>query len=198
MIRDLIGKSRAATAVCRQEASRLLLGLLKLFLATALALCFMFLRGNEVSAANGDLVNLRLRLQELRTASSVVLMIVPYRTHFIVSVDEVQLRDVSCQYEINPSPTFDEVLNTLDNTMIEYEIGPKPHVDLRVGIVFKTNSKVVQEFYFNDSGGFYNVRGFSGDHTITALASLPNQLRALVSRPSVVLIKDPLSRCPHP
>jgi hypothetical protein len=125
-------------------------------------------------------------------------MIVPYRTNFIVSVDEVQLRNNSCKYEINPGPILDEILNAIANTVIEYKIGPRPDVDLRVGIVFKNDTKVTQEFYFNDSGGIYNVHGFSGGHIITALAGLPNQLRSIITHPSVVLIKDHLSRCPHP
>lgn len=193
--------TNAASVVGRQEAFQLLLWLSRLLLtpilAAVLGIFFVFLCTSAVSAANTALVDLRSRLQELRTASSVVLMIIPYPTYFLMALDEVELRKASCQYEINPGPTFDEVLNILDSAITEYKIGPKPNADLRVGIVFKTDSKVIWEFYFNDLGGSFNLLGFSGDHAIAALASLPKQLSALVTLPSVTLIKDPLSRCPH-
>jgi hypothetical protein len=124
-------------------------------------------------------------------------MIVPYPTYFLMAVDEVQLQKVACQYEISRGSTFDEVLKILNSTVIEYKIGPKPNADLRVGIVFKTDTKVVREFYFNDTGGSHSLLGFSDDYAIAALAGLPKQLRALVKLPSVVLVKDRLSRCPH-
>jgi hypothetical protein len=102
----------------------------------------------------------------------------------------------SCQYEINSGPVFDEVLRILGDNVIEYKVGPKPNVGLYVGIIFKANTKVVQEFYLNDSRGSFNLVGYSGDRAIAALASLPRQLRKLVIQANVVLVKAPHSVCP--
>ena len=201
MIGDLIGKSPRAVAVCPHGAPLSIPRLSRFLLISILALVVsvpsMLLQANRASAATGTLID-RATLQELRKASSIMLMIVPYPTFFMMALDEAQLRKVSCQYEITAGPTFDEVLNILGDTMIEYKIGPKPNADLRVGIVFKTNGKMVREFYFNDSGGSFNLLGFSGDHATRALAGLPSRLRDLIKRPAVVLVQDQLSRCPHP
>jgi hypothetical protein len=201
MTRNLVGQSPSATFICSQESpqstrKRLRRLFLTSILAATLGICFTSLRSNEASAANSDLADFQLRLQDLRTASSVVLMLVPYPTYLLTAVDESMLRDVSCQYEINSGPVFDEVLRILGDNVIEHKVGPKPNVGLYVGIIFKANTKVVQEFYLNDSRGSFNLVGYSGDRAIAALASLPRQLRKLVIQANVVLVKAPHSVCP--
>ena len=191
---SLAGESPTVTVVNRQDMSQQHLAPLRLFRTLALAsiLC-MFCDG--LSAASSDLADLRLRLQELRAASSITLMIVPYRTHFMTTVDEEVLPGNSCTYEIKPGPDFDEVLKVIEDAVVEYKIGPRPDADLRVGIAFTTDTKVVQQFYFNDTGGIYDLRGFSGSRRIAARAGLPNQLRLIAAHPSVILVKDYHSQC---
>src|SRR5882672_11489510 len=178
MIRDFVSQSPSTTIICNQEApqsdrKRLRRLFLTSILVTTLGIYSTSLRSNEASAANSDLADFQLRLQELRTASSVVLMLVPYPTYLLTAVDESLLRDVSCQYEINSGPVFDEVLRILGDNVIEYKVGSKPNVGLYVGIIFKANTKVLQEFYLNDSRGSFNLVGYSGDRAIAALAGLP-------------------------
>jgi hypothetical protein len=162
------------------------------------ALILFFLSG--VAMANDDdLTKLKERLHELRTATDIVLMIVPYPTLFRVRVDEVRLPSVSCVYEITSGrgSAFDQVLNIISSAVMEYNDGPKPGADLRVGIVFREDGKVVQEFYFDDWGGHHKVNGFSRDRRILASANLPNRLRELLTRQEVVLIKNGNNPCPH-
>jgi hypothetical protein len=149
--------------------------------------------------ASNDLTDLKAKLQQLRKATKIVLMMVPYRTSFRARIDEVELPEVSCVYEITSGrgQSFNEVLDIIGNAVIKYEDGPKPDVDLRVGIVFKGESKILQEFYFDDSGGDHEVNGFSGGRRISASANLPNELRALLTRQDVILVRNRHSRCPH-
>jgi hypothetical protein len=152
-----------------------------------------------VAMASNDLIGLKDKLRELQTATDIVLMIVPYPTSFRARIDEVQLSKVSCVYEINSSggPTFVEVLDIIGSAVTEYDNSPKPGADLRVGIIIRGNSKVLQEFYFDDWGGHHEVQGLSGDRRISASADLPDRLRALLTRQDVVLIGDRHARCPH-
>jgi hypothetical protein len=161
------------------------------------ALILFFLSG--VAMANNDLTDLKEKLQQLRTATDIVLMIVPYPTLFRVKVDEVRLPSVSCVYEITSSrgPAFDHVLDIIGSAVTEYEDGPKPDADLRVGIVFRNDGKVVQEFYFDDWGGHHKVNGFSRGRRMLASADLPNRLRELLTRQEVILIKNGNNPCPH-
>lgn len=153
----------------------------------------------ELSATNTERVGLGASLQELRAASSVVLMIVPYPTFFVMKLNEVQLGRTSCHYEIQQGPVLDELVDILGRAVIEYRRGPKPSPDLRLALLFRANGKLAREFYFNDSGGSFDLLGFSGDRAIAAVASLPDQLRALVLKPGVLLTQDPRSACPrHP
>ncbi|MDA9474115.1 hypothetical protein XI03_06225 [Bradyrhizobium sp. CCBAU 65884] len=125
-----------------------------------------------------------------------MLMIIPYPTYFVMAVDEAMLRKASCQYEIPAGAPMDELIDVLSRNIIEYEIGPKPSVGLRLGVVFRSGGgKTMQEFYFNDSGGSFELLGYSNEHRMKALAHLPDELRALVMRLGAVPIKDALSKC---
>jgi hypothetical protein len=200
MKNNRIGSPQTAVS-CREESSRPFLELLKLVLASvpvAVLSVLLVLSPSDASfAGNEDLAELGVRLQGLRTADSVVLMIVPYPTYFITGLDEVELRKVSCQYEAKSGATLDGVIDALKSNITEYRIGPKPSTGLFIGIAFKNRGKMLQEFYLNDSGGSFNLRGFSDNRIIASRADLPNQLRMLVKNPGVVLIKNPSSRCPH-
>jgi hypothetical protein len=152
-----------------------------------------------VAMASNDLTEFRAKLQQLRSATDIGLMIIPFPTSFRVRVDEVRLPSVSCVYEIasGRGPAFDQILDIIDNAVTEYDDGPKPDADLRIGIVFRLNGAILQEFYFDDFGGYNDVKGFSGNRRISASADLPNRLRALLTRPEVVLIKSGNNPCLH-
>jgi hypothetical protein len=122
-------------------------------------------------------------------------MIVPYRTSFIAKMTKDRLRNNACTYEIKAGPDFDQVLKLIENAVVEYKMASEPHPDIRVGIVFKADIKVMQEFYFDDLGGAHDVPGFSGDHSLTGLANLPNQLRLVAEHPNVPFIAGNALRC---
>jgi hypothetical protein len=166
--------------------------------ATLSGALFLFITSGVAMASN-DLISLKEKLQQLRTATDIVLMIVPYPASFRVRVDEVQLPEVACVYEINSSKgrTFAAVLDIMDSAITEYDNGPKPGVDLRVGIIFKSDGKALQDFYFDDWGGDHKVQGFSGNRRISASADLPDRLRVLLTHRDVALVRDRHSRCPH-
>jgi hypothetical protein len=149
--------------------------------------------------AGNDLTGLKAKLQQLEAAADIVLMIVPYPTSFRARVDELRLPDLSCVYAIDSGrgPSFNEMLDVISSAVIEYDDRPKPSLDLRVGVVFRSAGEVLQAFYFDDWGGHRQVNGFSGDHGMLASAELPNQLRALVVHKDVVLIKTGGFACPH-
>lgn len=170
---------------------------LNLRLPRAARWAFVAFLFSETSMASND-TDLKSKLKELRTATDIVLMIVPYRTSFRTRVDENELPEVSCVYELTSTrgPTFDEVLETVDGLVTQHD-EPKPVVDLRVGIIFRRDARVVHEFYFNDLGGHGNLNGFSGDRRISASPNLPERLRALVTHQDVILTRNRHSRCPH-
>jgi hypothetical protein len=155
----------------------------------------LILWSNEVAPAD-EFFDPKLWLQQLRTADRVVLMIVPVGSYFPIALNAADLGSVSCQYAVEPGPVFEELLHVLDRNIIEYKTGPMK-TGVRIGIIFETDRKVVQEFYSNDRGGPGKLVGLSGDRLVTLKAGLPSELRALVIRPSVALIKDHYSRCPH-
>ena len=147
--------------------------------------------------ASNNGIDLKTELRELRAATDIIVMVVPYRTSFRARMDEVRLPKVSCVYEISSrGPTFDQILSTLESIVNRYD-EPKPEVDLRIGLVFRNNGNVLREFYFNDAGGFANLKGFSGDNRMSGSADLPDRLRALLTNQDVVLIRALRSGCPH-
>jgi hypothetical protein len=165
--------------------------------AALFGVLFLFANG-EIAMAQNDLTGLKEKLQQLRTATDIVLMIVPYPMSFRVRVDETALAKVSCVYKImSGRSSFEQVLDIIGSSIIEYVVGPNRGPDLRVGIIFKSDGKILQDFYFDDRGGHYEVNGFSGDRRISAAADLPARLRSLLTSQDVVLIKSGDNECPH-
>ncbi len=194
MIRYFMGQSSAAIiSVCRLKLLQLcsrFSRFLNLVVVAALS-AFLMLWSNEVALAR-DFFDQR----QLRTASRVVLMIAPVGSYFPIAINAAELGTVACQYEITPGPVFEELLHVLDSNIVEYKTGPV-RTGVRIGIIFEADHRVVQEFYFNDRAGLANLVGFSGDQLVVVRAGLSTELRALVIRPNVALIKDHRSRCPH-
>jgi hypothetical protein len=159
----------------------------------------LLLAGSETAMAGNDLTDFKARLQQLRSATDIVLMIVPWSIQFRTRINEFRLPTVACVYQVaaGRGSTFDEVLDILGSTVTQYDDGPKPVVDVRVGVVFRGDGKVWQALYFNDGGGASAVNGFSGDRRVSAAADLPNRLRALATHPDVVLTRNFNSLCPH-
>jgi hypothetical protein len=190
--------SAAIIPVCRLKLLQLCCRFSKFFnlVIVAATSFFLILLSNDAALA-GDFFDPKLWLQQLRTADRVVLMIVPVGSDFPIALNPADLGSVSCQYAIEPGPVFEELLDVLDSNIVEYMTGPM-RTGVRIGIVFETDGRVVQEFYFNDRGGPGKLVGLSGDRLVTLKAGIPSELRALVIRPNVVLIKDHHSRCPHP
>jgi hypothetical protein len=155
----------------------------------------LILWSNEVASAN-EVFDPKLWLQQLRTTDRVVLMIVPVSSKFPIALNAAGLGSASCQYAVERGPAFEELLHILDSNIVEYKTGPM-RTGVRIGIIFETDRRVVQEFYFNDSGGPGKLVGLSGDRLVTLQAGISNELRAIAIRPNVVLIKDHHSRCPH-
>ena len=152
----------------------------------------------DISMASDNPIDVQTMFEELRGATQIVLMLVPYRTSFRTRVGEVELPEVSCVYEIvSDSPAFRETLEAFRSGVVLSK-GTKPTLDLRVGIVFKRGSDIVKAAYFNDFGGLRSVDGFVGEHAATGSPDLPNLLRALAVKPGASLVRDRHSRCPRP
>lgn len=152
----------------------------------------------DTSMASDNPINAQNMLEELRGATQIVLMLVPYRTSFRTRVGEVELPEVSCVYEIvSGSPAFQETLEAF-RLGIVVSTGTKRTLDLRIGIVFKRGSDIVKAAYFNDFGGLRSVDGFIGERPATASPDFPNLLRSLAIKPGASLIRDRHSRCPRP
>ena len=154
---------------------------------------------SENSMTERDKAGIYIGRHELLAATDLVLMIIPYPTLFRVSVDQSQLPNVSCVYEIKPGhgPTFEEAISLIERSGIELDDGPNVGADLRVGIIFRKNGEAAQQLHFNDKGGKEKVRGTFNNRRVFASANLPNQLRSLLTRPDVTLIKNSRNICPH-
>jgi hypothetical protein len=181
-------------------ASRMLVALSSAF--------FLLFAGSEMAMADNDRAIVREQLKHLQSATSLVLMFVPHGMRFIVRLEERQLPDVSCVYRIDsiPGPTFDDVLRILNESILEYqEPIPSPpgnqvgirELEPRFRLFFRFANRPPQAFYFQDWEGREKVKGYSGKYRILASADFPNRLRALVTRPDVVLIKGINNLCPH-
>jgi hypothetical protein len=182
-------------ALCRW----LKIALTSILLVAFSGACMVPSAHSETATSTSDLTEFKARLQQLRSATDIVLMIVPWHTFFRARVNEGRLANAACVYQITSGkgPSFGEALDILGGSVTEYQVGPERGQDLRVGIVFRSGGKILQDFYFNDWGGAHEVKGFSGDHQVSASADLPDRLRALLTRQDVVLIKDRYPRCPH-
>jgi hypothetical protein len=154
---------------------------------------------SETSMTERDKVSVHIKRHELLAATDLVVMIIPYPTFFRVSVDEGQLPNVSCVYEIKSGygPTFEEVIDLIERSGIELDDGPNAGADLRVGLIFRNSGEVVQQLYFDDKGGKEKVRGIFNNRKVFASANLPNQLRSFLTHPDVTLIKNRRNICPH-
>jgi hypothetical protein len=185
--------------ICRKPCQRKI-SCLALVSLVVLGIAFLMLfTSSELSMASDDLTSVEAELRGLGSATEITLLIVPYPTLFRVSVDKIQLPNVSCVYQITSGrgPTFGEVFDVIRRADIQYVDGPRG-ADLRVGIILRKPGKVLWELYFDDGGGKQEVKGFSGDRRIVASADLPSQLRALLARPDVVLLKTGNnSNCPR-
>jgi hypothetical protein len=168
-----------------------------LLASLSVAAALLFGGSCRAFAANDPPSGLQPMLEELQAADGVILMIVPYPTYPVFALDEMEFQKIACHYSMKEKASLDDVVRVLRDDIIEVRPGPRPGVDYRIGIVFKAKVQSLREFYFNDSGGSFDLRGFSRDHAMKALAGLPNELRALAVRPGAVLVRDPQSRCPH-
>ena len=193
MIEFFVGQSSAAIIPCRLKLLQMS-RVLTLAIVVALSAVLILLK-NGVAQAD-ELFDPKLWLQQLSAADRVVLMIVPVGSHFPLALSALDLRSVSCQYAVEPGQILEELLHVLDSNIVEYKSGPMT-TGVRIGIVFETDRRVVQEVYFNDWGGPGKLVGLSGDRLVVLKTGIANELRALVLRPNVALIKDHHARCPH-
>jgi hypothetical protein len=146
---------------------------------------YTLLMSNELLMAGDDPTSVDAKLAELKSATEITLLIVPYPTLYRRNVDKIRLQKVACVYKIasDQGPTFDKFFDVLRNADIQqYTEGPPRSVDLRVGIIFRRSGEVLSEFYSDDWGGTSKVYGSWDGHPIVASADLPNQLRVLLLR----------------
>jgi len=194
-----IGFYRFAREQKRFLASRALVALSSVF--------FLFLPGSTMATADIDHPPMQ-ELKHLQDATSLVLMFVPYGMRFVVRLDERKLSRASCVYQIDsiPGPAFDEVLKIINESVLEYQKPITSHAgqqteisnfEARFGLAFRFANRSQREFYFEDWKGKAKVRGHSSEYRIWASADFPNRLRALATRPDVVLIKGLDNECPH-
>ena len=147
---------------------------------------YMLLRGNEPLMASDDAASVNAKLAELKSATEITLLVVPYPTEFNRHVDKIRLRNVACVYQFvsDRGPTFDKVFDVLSHADIQYDNGPRS-ADLRVGIIFRRYGEVLSEFYSDDWGGRFKVSGSWDGRRIVASADMPSLLRALPPRPRI-------------
>jgi hypothetical protein len=147
---------------------------------------YMLLRGNEPLMASDDAASVNAKLAELKSATEITLLVVPYPTEFNRHVDKIRLRNVACVYQFasDRGPTFDKVFDVLSHADIQYDDRPRS-ADLRVGIIFRRFGEVLSEFYSDDWGGQFKASGSWDGHQIVASADLPSLLRALPPGPRI-------------
>ncbi|MCA6122930.1 hypothetical protein J6500_13630 [Bradyrhizobium sp. WSM 1704] len=157
-------------------------------------------------AANSDSSKTRLglpdpasMLEQLRTATNLQLMIVPYPSMFRVSVDESYLPRVSCVYEIksDSGSAFQEIIEIISRSQLSFHEEPSWDIDLRIGILFRNRDIVVGRIYTNDKGGRQKVSGYLDGRQITASADFSNQLRMVLKHSDVALLRGRPEVCPR-
>jgi hypothetical protein len=154
---------------------------------------------SETAMADKDRVVMQGQLKQLQAATSIVLMFVPEGMAFGIRLEKERLPNASCVYHIDSihGQASDDVLRILKESIQEYQEGIRNKIEVRLGLIFKFANGLQQEFYFQDWGGRANVEGFSDKYRMLASADFPTRLRALVTHPDVVLIKDNGNGCPH-
>jgi hypothetical protein len=166
---------------------------LTFFAALVIPLC-----GSEIAPARDSNPELQAALKKLEGATSVTLMIIPWSVVSSARIDESQLPNVACVYEMRVEPAglaLKDLLEIFDNSFLEYQIGYQSLREVRIGIVFKSKDSVLQQFYFEDWGGVRNIHGLTEPTRILASPDFANQLRALVKRKELDLTKGMFRSC---
>jgi hypothetical protein len=160
---------------------------------------FLFESAGGLVMANESRAEWKAQLQRLHTATDVTLMIIPSGVTFRFKVDERRLPEVACVYQIQSGlgPSFEDIVKILDAGILKYQRETKRISEARIGIQFRNEKKVLQEFYFEDWGGTRDVNGIAGEYWILGSADIPNRLRALLTQRDVVLIQSGNLACPH-
>jgi hypothetical protein len=174
---------------------------LTLMAAALIGVFFIVPCSNAAEDTGDSRTALQLELQRLEGAADIVLMIIPWGVSFRFSVDKERLPDVSCIYQISPSKrgsSSADVRAILQQSIVEFQKGYKERLsEVRIGIFFRDGEQLLQIFYFEDWGGAHDIKGVAGEYRILANAGTPDRLRALVTRPDVVLIRSSHFECPH-
>jgi hypothetical protein len=161
---------------------------------------FVFLCGGEIAPARDSNPELRAVLKKLEGATGVTLMIIPWGISFRYRVDESRLPRVACVYEIRTETggsALKDLLNILDNSFLEFQLGYQSLSEIRMGIIFRSKDEVLQKFYFEDWGGVHNIHGLTEPTRILTSPDFANQLRALVTHKDIDLVESNNAGCPH-
>ncbi|MCK1392285.1 hypothetical protein [Bradyrhizobium sp. 1] len=139
-----------------------------------------------------------LKFEELRTATKIVLLIVPFPTAFRSHVNKDRLTKVACVFEVHSGQgsTFEEITE-ITSRSVRPDEGPLRYPDMRVGVVFKNGADLIRGFYFEDRGAAREVAGMSGDVPVVASAEFPSRVRMLLARPEVKSVNPQSSACHH-
>jgi hypothetical protein len=162
------------------------------------AALFVLNCGSAIAPARAGNPELQATLKKLENATSVTLMIIPWGVVFAARVDEAQLPNVSCVYEIRSEPdgsVLKDLLKIFEDSFLEYQRGYQSLSEVRIGIVFKNKEDILQAFYFEEWGGDRNIHGLTEPTRILASPDFPNRLRALVKQKAIALVKGMYRRC---
>jgi hypothetical protein len=158
--------------------------------------CALSMLGDwKTATAANDIGQLEIQLEGLRAAKDITLMLIPRGMSFRGRI-KGDLPKLACVYQMGSAEGLvsSDLINILRTGILEYERGTAVVGEAIIGVLFRGNN-LSQEFYFQDWGGRQNVAGVSGEYRILASANLPDQLRALVLRPGVVLVSNSYNYC---
>jgi hypothetical protein len=107
-----------------------------------------------VSLANatedtGDSTALRTELQRLESATDIVLMIIPSKMSFLRRMNEKDLPNVACLYQIsrsNRGPSYADVREILQSSIVEFQKGSVWLSEVRLGVFSATRTRLCKPF----------------------------------------------------
>jgi hypothetical protein len=155
---------------------------------------------NAAEGARDGRTALQLELQRLESATDIVLMIIPSKMSFLRRMNEKDLPNVACVYQIsrsNRGPSYADVREILQSSIVEFQKGSVWLSEVRLGVFFRDADAVMQAFYFEDWSEVHEINGVASEYRMVASADSPNRFRALVTRQDVILIKNSYDFCPH-
>jgi hypothetical protein len=157
----------------------------------------LLLGGSGHAMAENPHTSFKSLAHGLAEATRATITLIPLGVSFRVALRDEDLPNVSCVYELQSGgAAFRHLVSILDSGIVSFDAGSRDLFEPRASITFDSSEHKILTLYFEDWGGQHDIKGRLDNYSLRARANLSSQIRELVGRPDVVLIKRDGRSCP--